>query len=197
MNDEQKECSSKIWWPDIKEVAKTLEDTLNKKVNRNSFFIHLDEQKLDSALKAYERSWWIFKTYVYREDAEEEVIDRHKIASLYILSILANRPFDVVDIEKKMVRLENKNLDNRDLFLANEIFSLAVMQVLIFAWDKNKNKNIFELDGNEQKWLIILLNNIKSDLENRGVSFISGDTPNVISILSLAQVIYYIEKSYI
>jgi len=100
MDDEQKECESKIWWPDIKRAAKSLENALNKIVNKNSIFIQLDEQKLDSAMKTYERSWWTFKTYVYREDAEEEVIDRHKIISLYILSILAKRPFDVVDIEK-------------------------------------------------------------------------------------------------
>jgi len=198
-DDEQKECESKIWWNDIKKLAIGLESSLNKKGNKNSIFVQLNEARMDFALKMYERSWWIFKTFIYRERAEKERIDRHKIISLYILSILATRPFDVrVHPEKKeIVYLENTDPENRNLFLVNELFAFAVMQILLFAWDKNKGKRIFEIDGNEGKWLLILLNNIKLHLENMKVSFISSDPSNVINILSLAQIVYYLEKAYV
>jgi len=197
-DDEQKECESKIWWDDIKKLASGLESALNKKGNKNLIFVQLNEPKMDLALKMYERSWWIFKTFIYRERAEKERIDRHKIISLYILSILAVRPFDVrVHPEKKeMVYLENTDPENKDLFLVNELFSFRVMQILLFAWDKNKGKGIFGINSNESKWLLILLNNIKLNLENMKVSFISSDPSNVISILSLAQIVYYIERVY-
>ncbi len=198
-DDEQKECESKIWWDDIKKLANGLESALNKKGNKNSIFVQLNETKMDLALKMYERSWWIFKTFIYREKAEKERIDRHKIISLYILSILAIRPFDVrVHPQKKeIVYLENTDPENRDLFLVNELFAFRVMQILLFAWDKNKGKKIFGINGNESKWLLILLNNIKLNLENMKVSFISSDPSNVISILSLAQIVYYIEQVYV
>jgi len=198
LDDEQKECESKVWWDDIRRLAENLERAFNKKGNENSIFVQLDEQKLDLALKTYERSWWTFKTFVYREKAEEECIDRHKIISLYILAILAIRPFEVRahSEKRRMVYLENANPDNRDLFLANELFSFAVMQVLIFAWDKNKGQKIFKINDNEKLWFVILLNNIKLHFENMKVSFISSDAANVINILSLAQIVYYIERSY-
>jgi len=77
---------------------------------------------------------------------------------------------------------------------------------LELSLNKRGNKNLifvqlnetkFGINGSESKWLLILLNNIKLNLENMKVSFISSDPSNVINILSLAQIVYYIEKAYV
>jgi hypothetical protein len=51
------------------------------------------------------------------------------------------------------------------------------------------------MDGNEIKWLKILLNNIKLNLENMSFQFVEA-APKVTDILSLAQIVYYIEEKY-
>jgi len=185
-SDEQKKCDSRIWWQKIKEAAGKFEKLLNDKWNENSVFIQLDEKEFDSALKMYECGWWTFKEHVYGEAAEEEHIDRHKIASLYILSFLIKKPFQV------SVGKESKKA-NKHLLLANELFSLVILQTLLSAWNENK---LFVMGENEKAWFIILLNLFKLKFEKSNPAKISDDPSNVTDLLSLAQVIYYIEKSY-
>lgn len=180
-------ADSRVWWQAIKELAKNFENTLNKECNKGSVPFRLDNKKLDSALDMYERSWWTFKKHVYKEKASEEHIDRHKIISLYILSFLIKRPFYV------KANAKNKDTDRR-LLLANELFSLAVMQVLISTWNGNKP---FNMNESEKKWFVILLNYFKMKLKKLKPSpeSISDDPSSVTDILSLSQIIYYIEKS--
>jgi hypothetical protein len=162
---------------------------LNKKGNENSIFVQFGNEKLDEALEMYERGWWTFKEHVYGEMAEEKRIDRHKIISLYILSFLTKRPFEI------RVHPENNDMDKRMFFLANEIFSLRVMQALIFAW--KKDYKIFKMNESEMKWFILLLNHFKLKFIKSNPKRISDDPSSVTDFLSLAQVIYYIEKTYI
>ena len=178
-----KEADSRVWWSTIKKLAIKFETVLNKKYNKNSVFFKLDINKFDSALDMYEQSWWAFKKDVYGERANEEHIDRHKIISLYILSFLIKRPFHIVNKKEE-------NADER--FLANELFSLTVMEALISAWNGDK---IFSMNENEKRWFVILLNYFKIKLKKSNSSYISSDPSSVTDILSLSQIIYYIEKS--
>jgi hypothetical protein len=188
--DDNPKCNSRdYWWPAIKQLAEQFEKDLNDKGNRNSVFIQFDVEAFESALKMYERGWWSFKEHVYGKTAKEERIDRHKIISLYILSFLVKRPFSA------RISQETKDVDKRPFLLANELFSLAILQALIFAW--NKNKNIFKINENEKKWFIILLNYLNFKLTDPNKPFISDDPSDMVDFLSLAQIIYYIEKSYI
>jgi hypothetical protein len=104
---------------------------MNKKKNKDSIFIQLDTKKLNSAFKMYESGWWTFKKYVYGKKAEQKRIDRHKIISLYILSFLKTSPFNVKGYPKKMGM--GMDTDKINSFLANELFSLVLIQVLITA----------------------------------------------------------------
>jgi len=165
-----KEADSRIWWATIEDLAKNFVISLNKKGNKK---IRLDDKKLESAFEMYEQNWWAFKKQVYGENAEEERIDRHKIISLYILSFLAKKPFVKVNSRNKCV--------DYYLSLANELFCLAIMQILLSAWNSYK---FFSMNKNEKKWFLILLNNFKT-----------SNPSNVEDILSLSQAIYYIEKS--
>jgi len=184
-NDERL-CKSRIWWPKIKNLAEKFEIALNSIGSKNSTFIQLDTKKLDESLEIYERGWWCFKEYVYGETAEEKRIDRHKIIALYILSFLIKRPFEI------RVHPENKEADRR-LFLANELFSLAVMRDLLSAWNENK---LFGISANERKWLVILFNLFKLKFIKSNQLRISDDPSNVTDLLALSQIVYYIENAY-
>lgn len=184
-DDEQKLCDSRVWWQKIKNLAEKFEIALNSKGNENSTFIQLDTAKFDEALEMYELGWWTFKEHVYGETAEEKRIDRHKIIALYILSFLIKRPFGV------RVHPQNKEADRR-LFLANELFSFVVMRDLLAAWNENKG---FGISDNEKKWLVILFNLFKIKFIKSNPQKISDNPSCVTDILSLSQIVYYIEKS--
>ena len=179
-------CDSRVWWPKIKEIAEKFETSLNEIENKDSIFVQLNAGNLGSAFEMYEQSWHRFKVHTYGSKAKEEHIDRHKIISLYILSFLAKEPF-LVSVPK------NKEADRR-LYLANELFSLEVMLELIFLW--NNNSKIFEIDENEKKWLITLFNNIRVKLTESNPPVISDKQDRLVEFLSLAQIVYYVEKSY-
>lgn len=189
--DEDEKCNSReYWWPTIRNIADNFEKALIGENNKNSGLIQLDAEKLEEALKMYEIGWWRFKECVYSKRAKEERIDRHKIIAIYTLSFLTKKPFSA------RIHPENKDKDKERLFLANEYFSLAITLALISAWE-NKDK-IFNMDENEKKWYIIFLNNFKLKLEKINQSPISPDDPDkMVDILSLSQIIYYIEKSYL
>jgi hypothetical protein len=187
--DDKKLCESRdCWWPTIKRIAEQYEASLNKKGNKDSVFIQFNAERLNSALEMYERGWWNFKEHVYGKTAKEERIDRHKIIALYILAFLIKKPFSV------SINPENKDINKRPFLLANELFSLVVMQELIFAWNEKNER--FRMEENEKKWFIILLNYFNFKLTDQNKPFISEKPSDMVDFLSLAQIVYYIEKSY-
>ena len=163
---------------------------MNNKGNEGFVFVQLNLETLKESFEMYERGWFTFKKHTYGENYSEEHIDRHKIISLYILSILTKRPFNV------RVHPENEDADKRIFFFANEMFSMVVMQFLISIWNEEDTK-IFKMSENEKKWLILLLNYFKLKFIKSNPQRISDEPSSVTDFLSLAQVIYYIEKSYI
>jgi hypothetical protein len=179
--------SRRFWWTTIEQIAEQFEVNLKEIGKKYSVSVQLDINKLKEAFEIYELGWWTFKEYVYGQNAKKERIDRHKIAALYILSFLMKRPFSV------KVYPENEDVD-RKLFLANELFSLAIMQLIIFGWEKDFK--VFQMDKEEKKWFVILLNYFKLNFVKSNPSHISDDPSSVSDILSLSQIIYYIEKSY-
>jgi len=177
-------CDSREWWDTIKEIAESFEEELIGEENVGK--IQLEPNTLNSALEMYEQSWNRLKIHAYGKRAKEERIDRHKIIALYILSFLAKEPFSL--------RGNKKNeITDRRLELANELFSLEIMQELICSWSKSSKK--LEIAENEKMWLIILFNNLKLKLEDTKPSVINDKLDRLVDFLSLAQIIYYIEKS--
>ena len=177
-------CNSREWWATIKEIAENFEKELVG--IGDAAFIQLDMSKLKSALEMYEQSWHRLKIHAYGKKAKEEHIDRHKIISLYILSFLTKEPFSL------RVNPKNQSIDRR-LETANELFSLEIMQELISGW--GSNQKILEMNENEKMWLIILFNNLKLKLAETKPLVINDKPDRLADFLSLAQIVYYIEKS--
>jgi hypothetical protein len=168
-------CDSRdYWWPHIKLLAKSFEENLNKKGKGKSVRVKLDDKKLDLALNRYVRKWAHFKSKIYGDNVDDKRIDRHKIIALYIECFLRESPFCVECFSK------NESID-LPLMLANEFFSLSFLEVVINSWHGKTES--FKMEAKEKKWFIILLNHFSLN-------------PNALDILSLAQIIYYIEKPY-
>ena len=184
MPDSPKCTSRDFWWPTIKNIA----DNFEKFLMEDFGVVQLNTKKLDEALEMYERGWWAFKEQVYRKNAKEELIDLHKIIAIYILSFLKTEPFHPSEPESED--------DSKELvFLANEYFCLVIVQGLIFA--ETKNNKIFQMSENDKNWFIILLNNLKLKHVKLNTVNISPDNKSdMVDILSLAQLVYYVEKSY-
>jgi hypothetical protein len=184
MPDSPKSTSRTFWWPTIKDIA----DNFEKMLIEDLGIVQLDIKKLDKALEMYERGWWSFKEQVYGRKAKEKRIDFHKIIAIYILSFLKIEPFNPSEPE-------NDDDSKEMIFLANEYFSLAITQGLLFA--ETNNKKIFQMSENDKNWFIILLNNLKLKHVELNTPNISPDNKSdMVDILSLSQIIYYIEKSY-
>jgi hypothetical protein len=168
-------CDSRdYWWPHIKLLAKSFEENLNKKGKETSVRIKFDDKKLDSALSRYVRKWAYFKSKIYGNNVDDKRIDRHKIIALYIECFLRERPFRVEG------SLKDENVDLH-FMLAHEFFSLSFMDAVINSWHGKTES--FKMQPKEKKWFIILLNHFSLN-------------PSALDILSLAQIIYYIEKPY-
>jgi len=184
MPDSPKCTSRGFWWSTIKDIAGNFEKFLIEDFG----IVQLDTAKLDEALEIYERGWWAFKEQVYKKKAKEERIDLHKIIAIYILSFLKKEPFHPSEPES--------DDDGKELvFLANEYFCLVIVQGLIYA--ETKNDKIFQMTENDKNWFIILLNNLKLKHAELNTANISPDNKSdMVDILSLAQIVYYIEKSY-
>jgi hypothetical protein len=178
-------CNSREWWATIREIAENFEKELNGIECENPAFVQLDMDRLESAFEMYEQSWRRLKAHTYGKKAKEEHIDRHKVISLYILSFLAKEPFSL------RVNPINENLDRR-LEIASELFSLEIMQELVSSWDGHKKK--FKMSENEKTWLIILFNNLKLKLAESKPSVINDKPDRLVDFLSLAQIVYYIER---
>jgi len=168
--------NSDIWWPDIEKFACLFMDFINNKVlkvdDKQKF---LNMKSLELVKEAYFKNLYVFKKRFYGKDASKKRLDRHKIAALYIKSFLEISPF-YLDIRKP-----DKNL-LKVLKFPNEYFSVELMKLILLGWNKTDNK-IFT-DKNEKKWFLVLINHFRLDLDT-------------LDILSLAQIIYYIEKNYL
>jgi len=184
MQNGQESVSRHFWWPTIKELAKNYEKALIEDFG----IVQLNDKKLEEALEIYERGWWSFKEHVYKKNAKAERIDLHKIIAIYILSFLKTEPFHCGEPES--------NDDDKELaFLANEYFCLDIARMLISA-SAEKDK-VFKLSENDKNWFVILLNNLKLKQTELNTAYISPDKKtDMVDILALAQIVYYIEKTY-
>jgi len=184
MQNVPESVSRLFWWPTIKELAKNYEKALIEDFGT----VQLIDKRLEDALNIYERGWWSFKEQVYKKNAKEERIDLHKIIAIYILSFLKTEPFHFGEPESKD--------DNKELaYLANEYFCLDITRVLISA--RAEKDNVFKMSENDKNWFIILLNNLKLKQTELNTAYISPDKKtDMVDILALAQIVYYIEKAY-
>jgi len=164
---------SEHWWPDIAVFAQSFLEYINKQAG-NGPVVKLMLNKLEKVKETYFRNLSAFKTKVYGKEAAKNKIDRHKLTALYIKSFLEVSPFYV----------ENRRNQTRTKIQScpNEYFSMQLMYLILTAW--NEKECGISMAENEEKWFIILLNNYKLDI-------------STLDVLSLAQIIYYIEDKYI
>jgi len=168
--------NSEVWWEDIEKFAGKFAGFVNGQGGQKQTPVVLKIQKREfNRVKAvYFGNLQVFKKRVYGKDVSEHRIDRHKIIALYIKSFLEVSPFYI----------ESQNEQKRTVVQSfpNEYFSFELMKLILSSWN-NFEEGIY-FDENEEKWFIILLNHFRLNI-------------NTLDVLSLSQLIYYIEGKYI
>jgi len=167
--------NSEVWWPHIELLADSFFDYINKEQKKKASKMEIRKlKKLEEVKNTYYKNLMPFKKGIYGKKASENRIDRHKIIALYIKSFLEVSPFYVENF--------NNRHSTETLNYPNEHFSLQLMYLILMAW--NETKCEIRMDKNEKKWFIILLNHFRLNI-------------NTLDVLSLAQIVYYIEDKYI
>jgi len=166
--------ASEHWWPDIGRFAAIFLGDINKQTGDDGPEIKLKPNGLEEVKEVYFKNLTAFKNKIYGKKAAENRIDRHKMTALYIKSFLEVSPFYV----------EARRNQNRTIIQScpNEYFSMELMCLILTAW--NEKECEVRMIENEEKWFIILLNHYRLEI-------------NTLDVLSLAQIIYYIEDKYI
>jgi hypothetical protein len=170
---------SHVWEPDLNLLAQNLLSYLTK--TKKARFIELDRERLEEVYKSYYSAMTEFKRSIYGAAADNHNIDRHKIIALYIKAVLENKPFQVKPpINKGVFRAE---------LLANEFFCLCLTETVIKGWEESLEKKYSEkkhlnIPILEKGWFFILLHQYSK-------------YPKTFHVLSLSQIIYYIEKCFL
>jgi len=171
----KKKCPSEIyWWDDIRRLALEFKKECSNELN-------FDMKKFDFALEIYKRSLESYKEFTYGEKASDNRMDRHKIIAFYILSFLISKPFSV------------KNQENKKEAFANELFSLSILETMLPAFNEKEER--LEMIDKEKLWFINLLNYLIRK-KRRSDLLVISEKEEMADVLSLAQIVYYIEKSY-
>jgi len=171
--------NSEQWWPHIQELADRFRDWVND--HSTDKLVSLEWRDLEDVKRTYAKNLITFKRWFYGSSAsdnskkEQPNLDRHKICALYIKSFLEISPFYIKNYH-------NHDVSKKTLMYHNEYFCLQLMELIFMAW--NKTERELNMNENEKTWFIGLLNHFRLD----------SDT---LDVLSLAQIIYYIEKQYI
>ena len=168
--------NSEVWWEDIKDFAGRFVKFVNKQSEQKEppIVLKIQEKEFNRVKSVYFSNLQIFKRKAYGKDVSEHRIDRHKIIALYVKSFLEVSPFYI----------ESRNRQERTIVqkLPNEYFSFELMNLILTAW--NQLEEGILMDDNEKKWFIILLNHFRLNI-------------NTLDVLSLAQIVYYVEDKYI
>lgn len=164
---------SEIWWPDIAHFADNFLDYVNSQ-EKNEPKISIEQNKMERVRGAYARNLKMFKRKIYGKEASNNRIDRHKIIALYIKSFLEVSPFHI----------ENRKNLRRTIIhnCPNELFSMELMHLMLLSWNEKKCEIL--MTEHEKDWFVKLLNHFKLEI-------------NALDVLSLAQIIYYIEDKHI
>jgi len=168
--------NSEVWWEDIKNFATEFIKLANAKdkQRKNPVVLKVQDREFDRVKAVYSFNLQIFKKKAYGKYVSEHKIDRHKIIALYIKSFLEVSPF-YVDGHGRQEKTVVQSLPN-------EFFVFELMNLILTAWNQ-VNEGI-SMEENEKKWFIILLNHFRLNI-------------NTLDVLSLAQIIYYIENKSI
>jgi len=134
-------------------------------------------KKPGKIVKEYHRTASLLKKAIYGDKANQEKIDHHKIAALYIRSILKYKPFSL-DIPK-----ESKNTETCLLTeFPNEYFIIDFLEAVFKAANNNINGKLVMSRDYEADFIKLLCQYEKN--------------PSSLDPLSLANTICTIEKLY-
>jgi hypothetical protein len=169
--------SSEHWWHDIEHFADLFFVDISKQ-DVNGLKVKFESKALSEVKDTYFRNLMAFKAKIYGKDVLKHEttkrIDRHKIVALYIKSFLEISPFHVERSSSQCkVTIQN---------CPNEFFLMELMYLILIAW--NKKKCEICMVKKEKEWFIRLLNHYQLEIDT-------------LDVLSLAQIIYYIEDKYI
>jgi len=167
--------NSEVWWDDITDFARKFIAFVNKQGKQiTPPMVQMQEKEFNRVIPTYYGNLQAFKNNFYGIDGADYRIDRYKITALYIKSFLEVSPFYI----------EGKSSQEKTPVqrLPNEYFSFELMNLILTAW--NKLEEGIRMDANEKELFIILLNHFRLNI-------------NSLDVLSLAQIIYYIENKYL
>jgi len=166
---------SEVWWEDIKDLAGRFAKFVNKQNEEEKppIVLKIQQKEFDRVKPVYFGNLQMFKRRAFGKDADEHLIDKHKIIALYIKSFLEVSPFYIEGPKKQKITAVQS--------LPNEYFSFELMNFILTAWNKSE-KGIY-MDENEKNWFIILLNHFRMNII-------------ALDVLSLSQIIYYIDDKY-
>jgi len=170
---------SEYWWPSIKDFAGQFCNWVNEYSPDKS--VSLERRDLEYVKRVYVKNLTAFRKWFYgkldsnNDNEQRHNLDRHKICALYIKSFLEVSPFYIKNYR-------NCDVSQKVLMYPNEYFCMELMKLILMAW--NKTEIEININEDEKTWFIGLLNHFRLD-------------PDTLDVLSLAQIIYYIEKQYI
>jgi len=129
-------------------------------------------------VKEYHDTVSLIKENIFGENDNDELIDYHKIAALYIRSFLIHKPF-YLDVPEE----ERKTIDTC-LYteFPNEYFVIVFLETMFKAW-KNDFDGVLEMDPNYQDDFIKLLYHYKEYIKR-------------LDPLSFSNIIFLIEQKY-
>ena len=168
------------WLPDLRNICFDFLKNLQKRPG-GKFLKFKDEigtiEKPGRIVKEYHDTAEFIKTKIFEKDAKQEYIDHHKIAALYIRAFLKYKPF-YLDVPKE---IKKPNLSVY-VVLANEYFSIILLDIIFKAWNDNFNGRL-KIDPIYQEDFIKLLFHYKENIDT-------------LDPLSFSNTICLIEKQY-
>jgi len=160
----------------------------------NSFhgddLLFIDTKVLRKIFLSYEKELHKYKKSRHLlGNQEEHNVDRHKIIALYVKVFLYFEP--IVVNKSHLKNFKDLEKDKQDsIRYANEFFCIKLIEFILSGdgwkednWNEKKRveRRLSFTKENEKTWLVILLNHYRFH-------------PQTLDVLSLAQIIYYIEK---
>jgi len=171
--DNLPEYPTKNWYLGIKNHALDFLSYLTKK--KNSRCITFDEDRFKNIFRYFYVTLTDIKQRIYKSNDPKNQLDKHKILAIYIKSILVNQPF----------QLNKKNMCDYSPAerIANEIFCISFIEVILIAYEPSEPQKKLVIPRHEKNWFVRLLNYYAC-------------YPETLDILSLAHIIYYLEKNF-
>jgi len=171
--DDLPDYPTKHWYAGIKKLAFDFLSFLTKK--KNARYVVIDENNLENVFRYFYITLNDITQRIYGSNNTDNQLDKHKILAIYIKSILVNKPFQFDSKIKAGIFRSEK--------LANEFFCITLIETILKSWEPGEAYKNLNIPRHEKSWFIMLLHRFTL-------------SPDIIDILSLSQIIFYLEKMF-